>query len=47
MIYQITSDDNLSRFDIHFSEDRDKEIEEKMELGLRLTEKGNKLQKYL
>jgi len=43
-IYQTTSDDNLQKFDIFFSEIEEL-YEEKLELGLRLMEKGNEYRK--
>lgn len=41
MIYQTAIDDNLDRFDIYFDKDKIISNKEKMELGLRLMEKGN------
>jgi len=44
MIYQTTIDDNLDRFDIYFDKEKVISNKEKMELGLRLMEKGNLMQ---
>jgi len=44
-IYQTTSEDNLAKFDIFFSEKESEADMEKVELGLRLMEKGNDYRK--
>lgn len=43
MIYQMTTEDNLNRLDILFSENQSDMDREKLELGLRLMKKGNQL----
>lgn len=41
LIYQTILDDNLDRFDIHYDQEDKIAVSEKIEVGLRLMEKGN------
>jgi len=46
-IYQLTSDDDLRRFNFMYSSNEDKSVSEKTEIGLILMEKGNSFRKDL